>query len=88
MERKQIATKGRRNDSSDCSPERHNVTLSFEISSVLGGKITIFDDFGDFGILELFEHHGWVEFSYIQEPYYPELVKKLYKNLRIDVNGQ
>ena len=38
--------------------ERYNVPLSFDTSSVLGGKFIKFDDFSDFGILEFFEHQG------------------------------
>ena len=54
---------------------------------VLGGKVINFATFEYFGILELFEHQSWVEFVYLRESYYPELVKKFFKNLRIDGQG-
>ena len=87
-----MATKGREKrvrleDSSNSSLERYNDPFSFDTSSVLGGKVIKFDDFEDFGILELFYHQSWVEFICLHEPYYLELVKEFYKNLKFDNQG-
>ena len=77
----------RQEDSSDSSPERYNDPCSFDTSLVLGEKVVNFAAFEDFGILELFEHQSLVGFVCLREPYYPELVKELYKNLRFDGQG-
>ena len=87
-----MATKGRgkrvcQEDSSDSSPKRYNDPHSFDTSLVLGGKVINFTAFEDFGILELFEHQSWVQFVCLCEPYYPELMKEFYKNLRFDGQG-
>ena len=53
----------------------------------MGGKVINFATFEYFGILELFEHQSWVQFVCLCEPYYPELMKEFYKNLRFDGQG-
>ena len=87
MATKRRGKRVRQEDSSDSSPERYNDPCSFDTSLVLGSKVINFAAFEDFGILELFEHQNWVEFVFLREPYYPELVKEFNKNLRIDGQG-